>query len=127
MKPIELLLVAIADFVAVTITYFIAKKFEGDATGISQVVGSIVGVYLAVWFYQSRNPDLAPAKIKAIVGATLATVVLIQGLIFQSLFHWILYPDIAIGIPIIGAFIFAFVLWNSFGKSVIAVKHPKVN
>ena len=120
MKAKELLLAGLTYLIGVTIAYFIASRFDNDAVGVSQVVGTILGVFVAIWFYQSRNEQLAPAKVKLAVGGTLAALCVLQGLAFQQLLKWMTYPDISIGFGALGAFVFPFVLWNTFGKTVTA-------
>lgn len=120
MKINELLAAGLAYLVGVTVAYFVAVRFVDDAVGISQVVGTILGVLVATWFYQSRNEQLAPAKVKLVVGGTLAVLCVLQGLAFQQFLKWMTYPDIGIFFGAVGALVFPFVIWNSFGKSVTA-------
>jgi hypothetical protein len=116
----ELSLSGLTYVIGVTVTYFIAKRFDTDAVGVSQVAGTLLGVWVANWLYQSRNEQVAPAKVKAVVGGTLAVLCVLQGLVFQQLLKWMTYPDISIGLGALGAVVFPFLLWNTFGKAVRA-------
>ncbi|RYX83643.1 hypothetical protein EON83_13645 [bacterium] len=86
------------------------------------MVGVIAAIFVAAWFYQSRNEQLAPAKVKLVVGATLAVLCVVQGLLFQHFLQWMTYPDIAISIAALGTFVFPFVMWNPFGENVVALR-----
>ena len=118
MKAKELLIAGLVYVVAVTVTYFIAVRFTDDAATPSQIAGTIIGVLVAIWLYQSRNQRLAPLKVKLSVGVALAIASVLQSLIFQRVFHWMTYPDIGIFFGAVGALIFPLTLWNSFGKTV---------
>lgn len=119
LKPKELIIVGLFYLVGVALTYFAAVHLVDDAAGGAQVVGTITGTFIAIWLYQSRNPQLAPAKVKLAVGGTLAILCILQGLVFQQLFHWMIYPDIGIGVPAIFTTVIPFAFWNTFGKNAI--------
>lgn len=120
MRIKELLLAGLAYLLGVTAIYFVvAGRLDEEAVGVSQVGGTVLGVYVAVWLYQSENEQLAPARVKLAVGGTLATLCVLQGLVFQQLLQWTAYPGIAIFFGALGAIGFPFVLWNTFGKTVI--------
>lgn len=119
MKLKELLLSGLAYLVGVSVAYLFVSRFDSDAVGVSQAVGTILGVFVAIWFYQARNEQLAPAKVKLTVGGSLAALCVLQGLAFQQLLKWMTYPDVSIFFGAIGALVFPFVLWNTVGKTVI--------
>ena len=119
MKVKELLVAGLIYLIGVSAVYFIARRFETDAVGVSQVVGTTLGVFVAAWLYQSRNEQLAPAKVKLAVGGTLAALCVLQGLVFQLSLGWMTYPAITIFFGALGALVFPFVIWNTFGKALI--------
>ena len=120
------MMVGFVYLISVTVAYFIILRFDKEnAVGLSQLMGNILAVCAAVWFYQSKNDKLAPFGVKGTVGLTLAILCVIQGLIFQQMFRWMTYPDISIFFGALGGFIFPFLLWNTFGKSVIEICKPR--
>ncbi len=78
---------------------------------------------MAVWSYQSDHKQLAPAKIKFVVSETLGVLCVVQGLAFQSFVKWMAFPDVGILFGVVGAFLFPFVIWSSFGKSIFASRN----
>lgn len=124
-KPKELLITGLAYLIGVTLGYFIIIRFDQDsAFDLSHAVGSILATSIATWLYQSRNDELAPFDVKASVGATLAVLSIMQGLLFQRLFQWIPL-DISLILSSVGAFIFPFLLWNGTGKALIQSRKPR--
>jgi hypothetical protein len=120
MKVKELLAAGLTYLIGVSAVYFIAGRFETDAVGVSQVVGTVLGVFAAEWLYQSRNEQPAPAKVKLAVGGTLAALCVLQGLVFQMTLGWMTYPGITIFFGALGALGFPFVLWNTLSQALVA-------
>ena len=122
MKSKELLAASLTYLIGVTAVYFIAVHYIEDAVSISRVVGTVLAVLIATWFYQSRNEKLAPPKVKLAVGATLAMLCVLQGVAFQQVLKWETHPNMRILFGALGAILFPFVIWNTFGNTIVALK-----
>ena len=110
MKLKELLWAGLVYAGCVTLAYFLFRSHTDDAAGAAQAGGTGAAVFVAASQYQLRNEAPAPAKVKLTVGAALAAVCLVLGLLFQRQFAWMVYPDIGIGFGMLGAFVFPFLL-----------------
>jgi len=126
MKTKELLVSGLVYWAVVTALYFATRTWVADAAGCSQAGGTVAAVLTGIWFYQSRNRPLAPLKVKLAVGATIAVFSVVHALAFQMWLKWMDTPDIAIFFGAVGAMLFPFMLWSTFGKGVKTTKPKQI-
>lgn len=82
------------------------------------LMGSICALSYIAWQRSKHNiTALATRDEKITIGILFANFTLIVGLALQLLFHPFEYPEITIGIAIIGSFIFPFIILNTFVKA----------
>jgi hypothetical protein len=125
MKPKELLIVSVVYLTVASVAFLIGLKADSDdAAGLPQFTATFCSVFVAIWLYQSRNSEVAPAKVKLTVSFTLTVVAIVHGLLFQRLFKWMVYPDVSLFFATAGSFVIPFIFWNNFAKGFIA-SHKK--
>jgi hypothetical protein len=125
MKIKDVIIVAASYFLSVALTFAIASLFRENSSGVSQCVGAILASQVAAILYGLKNDTPAPFKVKAFVSMMLVVLCVIQGLVFQVIWHWMEYPDISLTIGGIGTFFFPFLFWKTMEKGVVDWRHAK--
>lgn len=113
MKATDYLKTSLVYIFMASLVFFIFRKVD-DVSAYSQLTGYLAGIGVAAGLYQSKNKEPASSKLKISIGFLLAFLTIVHGLVFQQLFNWMEYPDIEIGIPVIGQILLSSIFWNIF-------------
>ena len=86
--------------------------WRGDPV-LSFIVAATVGTTAGAWLYSRRTHKTAALKVKAEVGALLAGLCLVVGLVGQLVWSWMGQPYTSITICVAGTFLFPIVLFGT--------------
>ena len=112
MKPIHLVLSAVAFVVTASIVLAIIRSIGVGQTPIAFVAGAIIGTQTGAILH-ARQPNAAATwSTKLILGAVLAVTAVVLGLIVYASLGGITYPEVTLPISAVGAFGFPLVLFN---------------
>jgi hypothetical protein len=118
MKPSELFIVGLAYIIGVTLTYAILAALRVDDMNLALAMGAILGTQIGALLYHRRESAAAPFRVKASVGLLMATLCVIQSLLFQAVWGWLKYPEVSIPIGAVGTFVGPFVLYGTMQKAL---------
>ena len=125
MKLPELLVVGLVYIIGVTLAYAVISAFNVGDPNLSLGLGAVVGTQIGAWLYHRREPAAAPFPVKASAGLLMSSLCVIQSLLFQALWGWQKFPEVAIPISAVGTFVFPFVLYGTMQKALAKAKEGK--
>ncbi len=117
MKLSEGVIVAVGYVLSFFIAASIIYGFKVSNPGLALVVGTIIGAQIAAWLFSKRGQDLAPNRIKAVVGLELSLLTIFIGLCSQVILKWITFPEITLSIGAAGSFLFPFTIFGQMQKA----------
>lgn len=118
MKPSELLIVALVYVAGVTLAYLILSNSQPQNVEFSLMLGAFLGSETGAVLYHRRESCTAPFSVKASVGLLMSVLCVVQGLLFQALWDWLLYPAISISIGAVGTFIGPFLFYGTMQRAM---------
>lgn len=118
MKLTQLLTVAGVHVATFAVALFAVMHIQPDMPELALVVAAITGTFTGAFLYHRTETISASFSEKAAVGGVMAIICVVETLVAQSLWHIMDMPEVEIPISAIGTFVFPFVLFKPFEKSL---------
>ena len=124
MKPACLVIAAVAFIIAAAIALAVIRGFSVGDTSLAFVVGAILGTQAGAIAHSRRSEADATIAVKLGLGAVLAGVALVFGIVVHFAVSPFEYPGVTLPIAAIGSFVFPFAIFNTMFNAVRRSKIP---
>lgn len=108
----------LAYIVGGSITFALLRWLGKGAPELAFIVGALLGIQIAAVVH-SRSPGAVSSfGVKLGIGAASALGTILLGMVMHALWKPFIYPEISITFGVVGAFVFPFVLFEMFWKTL---------
>ena len=116
LRPTDWLTIGLLHPFTAIFSFGATRYFTIGNTSLIFVVAAFVSCLAVAWPYHRDHLVVAPKSLKLNVGAAMATLCMIEGLIIQQLWTPMLWPLAVVGVSMVGSVLFPFVVFNSVFK-----------
>lgn len=113
MQTNELFIAAVAHLLGFVVAATVIHGLGVGDPGLAFVVAACTGSAAAAISYHRRVVERAPFAVKAAAGGAFSGMVILTGILSQTVLGWMRYPEVVIPISAIGSFFFP---WAIFGS-----------